>query len=147
MVEVRLCKENEIQYLVKLSKDFENENCCNNIKSDDYNYFKSIKVYVAVIDNEIIGYAYGKEDCENNERSYSKKGDKYFELEEIYVSKLFRSQGVGKMLYWYIEAMAKFNGCKTIRLNAVSKDYKRLLKFYIEELKMDFISAYLVKQI
>lgn len=147
MVEVRLCRQEEIEQVVRLSAEFEAEACCNGVKSDNYDYFVSRKVVVAVDEGKVIGYAYGSEEVEEKERSYAKTGDKYFELEEIYVDKNYRCQGVGKMLYWYLEAMASLKGCKTIRLNAVSKDYKKLLNLYIDELGMDFISAYLIKKI
>jgi len=147
MVEVRLCKLEEIDEVVRLSKEFELEGCCNGVKSDDREYFLARKVVIAVDEGRIIGYAHGSEEVEEKERSYAKAGDKYFELDEIYVEKEHRCQGVGKMLYWYLEAMASMKGCKTVRLNAVSKDYKKLLNLYIDELGMEFISAYLVKKI
>ena len=147
MVEVRLCKKEEIEEVVKLSSEFEEEGCCNGVKSDNYEYFLARKVVVAIDEGKIIGYAHGGEEVEEKDRTYAKAGDKYFELDEIYVKKEYRSQGVGKMLYWYLEAMASMKGCKTVRLNAVSKDYKKLLNLYIDELGMEFISAYLVKQI
>ena len=147
MVEVRLCKKEELDEVVKLSAEFESEGCCNGVKSDSYEFFAERKVIVAVEQGEIIGYAYGSEEVDEKDRSYAKAGDKYFELDEIYVKQEFRNQGVGRMLYWYLEAMAKMKECKTIRLNAVSKDYKKLLNLYIDELGMEFISAYLVKQI
>lgn len=147
MVEVRLCKQEEIEQVVNLSKEFELEGCCNGVKSDDFEYFASRKVVVAIDGDKVIGYAHGYEEVEEKDRSYATCGDKYFELDEIYVSKEKRCQSVGKMLYWYLEAMAKIKGCKTVRLNAVSKDYKKLLNLYIDELGMDFISAYLIKKI
>ena len=59
----------------------------------------------------------------------------------------YREQKIGRMMYAFIEGYARVYGAKTIRLNAVSKDYEKLLNFYIKILKMDFISAYLVKRI
>lgn len=45
------------------------------------------------------------------------------------------------------KAKTKKIGAKTLRLNAVSKNYKSLLNFYIDISGMDFISAYLIKKL
>lgn len=65
----------------------------------------------------------------------------------MYIDKEYRNQGIGKRLYQYLEQYAIDNKCVSIQLNAVSKDYKSLLKFYIEELGFEFLNAFLIKHI
>ncbi len=65
----------------------------------------------------------------------------------MYVLPKFRNLGVGQKLFKQIEKYAQLNGAKTLRLNAVSKNYKSLLNFYIDILGMEFISAYLIKKL
>lgn len=145
--QIRFCNEKEIEKLVYLSEAFEQEDCCNGIIADSYEYFVNKKVAVCLVNNEIIGYCYGSIDKEDKLRSYSNVGDMIYYLDEMYVSPRYRNCGVGKKLFEFVEKYAKENNCKTIRLNAVSKDYKRLLTFYIDELGMSFWSAFLVKNI
>ena len=50
----------------------------------------------------------------------------------MYVKKEYRSMGVGKELFKFIEEYAKMESAEYIEVTAVSKDYKRLLDFYEE---------------
>ena len=115
--------------------------------ADDEEYYFNKKIFVAVENNMIVGYVYGDFYQETKARSYAKINDKYFELEELYVLPEYRNLGVGQKLFKKIEKYAKQNGAKTLRLNAVSKNYKSLLNFYIDILGMEYISAYLIKKI
>ncbi len=146
-MEFRFLKEEHFDRLAELSKVFSEEGCCNNIVADSSEHFAGKKVLGCIVDDEIVGYLYGSIEVENKSRSYAEPGDCYFELEEIYVLPEYRNQGVGRRLIGFIEGYVRACGCKSIRLNAVSKDYKRLLNFYVDIVGMDVISAYLVKQI
>ena len=84
---------------------------------------------------------------EEKKKPYAEIGEKYFYLEEIFVLKDFRNMKIGENLFKFAEDYAKREGCKTMRLSAVSKNYNKLLKFYIEHLNMEFLSAYLIKKI
>lgn len=138
---------NDIKQIVALSKEFEEENCCNGIVSDDIDYFKKEKVAAVKIGDAVIGYAYGYFDVAEKKSEFAEVGDKYYGIEEFYISRGYRNQGIGKKLFGFLAEYAQSQQCKSIRLNAVSKDYKRLLKFYVEELHMFFWSAYLTKPI
>lgn len=146
-MEIRFARINEIDQLVELSKKFADENCCNGVVADYYDYFFGKKVAVVVNKDVIIGYAYGEVGIEITNRSYSKINDKYYYIDEMYIDKEYRNQGIGKRLYQYLEQYAIDNKCVSIQLNAVSKDYKSLLKFYIEELGFEFLNALLIKHI
>lgn len=146
-VEVRFNKEFEVENIAKLSEQFSKENSCNGIIADSAQYFKNKKVVVAIKENQIIGYCHGEIEIEEKNRSFAAKGDKYFDLEEVYVLPEYRKLGIGQELFNFIENFAKENNCKTIRLNAVSKDYKKLLSLYIDKLNMTFWSAFLIKEI
>lgn len=145
--QIRFATKDECANVSALSHQFAQENCCNGIIADNENYFFDKNVVVCVYDGEIVGYAYGEFDEEDKNKSYANKGDKYFYLDEMYVVPRMRCHGVGKMLFQFLEENAVLNNAKTIRLNAVSKDFVKLLNFYINVLGMDFWSAYLIKQI
>ena len=146
-IEIRFSFKKEAGYIAKLSQLFALENSCNGIVADNKEFFENKNIVVAVSNNKIIGYCYGEIEVEEKTRSYAEKNDKYFDLEEIYILPQYRKLGVGQKLFNFIENFAKENNCKTLRLNAVSKDYNKLLSFYIDKLKMVFWSAYLIKKI
>ena len=144
-MEIRLADKNELKSVVKLSKQFEAEGCCNGIVADNEEYLKNKIVAICKIQGDIVGYVYGEVLTQQKNVSYSKQGEKYFELDEIYIVPNFRNKGIGRQMFEFVENYAKQNFCKSLRLNAVSKNYQSLLKFYIEYMQMNFHSAYLVK--
>ena len=144
---IRFFENNELTAIAKLSKAFANENCCNGIVADNVDYFRDKKVAVVIDNGEIIGYGYGTFDLSKKNKSYIRKNEKLFYIEEMYVVKNKRNLGVGIKLFQFLEDYAKTNGANIIELNAVSKDYNKLLNFYIKKLNMNFLSAYLYKKI
>lgn len=128
-----------------MSNEFFKENICNGISPDSYEELLKEEVFVVEENKNIIGFAYGHfEICDTN-KTYYKKGDKSFYIEVMYILKSFRNKGYGNLLHKHIEQFAKENGCSNIQVDAVSKNYKSLLKFYIEELDYNFWSAWLIK--
>jgi len=146
-IKIRFNYKEEAMIIADLSKRFAEENSCNGVVAENQDFFENLKVVVAVAEGEIIGYCYGNIEKEERNRSFAKRNDLFFYLEEIYVIPEYRKDGVGQKLFNFIENYAKKEGCKTLRLSAVSKDYKRLLSFYIDKLNMTFWSAYLIKNI
>ena len=144
---IRFATADECKQISVLSHQFAEENCCNGVIADSEEYFLDKKVAVCVLKNQILGYAYGELDVEEKKKSYASVGDKYFYLDEMYVIPQARSYGIGKQLFKFLEDYAISNNAKTIRLNAVSKNFEKLLNFYINEMGMDFWSAYLIKKI
>ena len=62
--------------------------------------------------------------CEGNSDAHLKA--------KIYVKKEYRSIGIGRELFKFIESYAKMEDCEYVEVTAVSRDYKRLLDFYCE---------------
>lgn len=146
-IKISFAGADDFDNVALLSKQFAAECCCNGVKAETENFYKDKTVLVASVDNLIVGYLYFEIKQETQIRPYAKEGDKVLWIEELFVLPTFRKNGVGKLLFDFAEKHAKENDCKTMRVNAVSKDYKRLLKFYIEKLDMDFWSALLIKNI
>ena len=146
-MEIKFLDCDYIGKVALLSKQFESEGCCNKIVAADEDFLRNKKLVGCIVDNELVAYCYGEVVKECKKRSYADVGDLFFELEEIYVLPKFRDLKIGQKLFKFVESYAKGLCCKTIRLNAVSKDYKRLLNFYIDILGMEFISSYLIKNI
>ena len=146
-MEIIFANKTDLSCVASLSKQFESEGCCNGIVADDEKYFENKIVAICKISSEIVGYVCGEIFVQQKNVSYSKQGDKYFELDEIYIVPTHRNKGYGKQMFSFVENFAKQNNCQSLRLNAVSKNYQSLLKFYIEYMQMNFQSAYLVKEL
>lgn len=144
---IQFAENYDLISITKLSKDFEIENCCNGIKADDESYFANKNVVVAKMGKQIIGYCYGSVEEKKKTTSCFKKGQKSFYIEEIYISPNYRNQNIGTKLLQFLEDYAKSLGCEILETTAVSKDYKKLLDFYINKMEMKFWSANLIKKI
>ena len=146
-MQIRFEEKEDLKYVANLSKNFAEEGCCNGIVADDEKYFEDKKVAIAIDQDIVIGYAYGEIEKVKKDKSYIKKGQKVFYLEEMYVIPTERDRKVGKQLFEFLEREMNQKGVIAIELNAVSKDYSRLLNFYLKELNMSFLSAFLYKKI
>ena len=144
---IRFSENNELTEIEKLSNAFANENCCNGLVADNVDYFKDKKVAVVIDNGEIIGYGYGTFELSTKNKSYIRKNEKLFYIEEMYVVPTKRNLHLGEKLFNFLESYAKEQGAVVMELNAVSKNYLKLLNFYINKLNMSFLSAYLYKKI
>ena len=106
------------------------------------NYKKQLE---DMLDEEIVGYIMGKYFIEDEKRSYVDIGDKCFEIQEIYVLPNYRNKGIGKKLFSILEDEVKDN-VKYIVLATSTKDYKKALKFYVDDNDMVYHSAFLIKK-
>lgn len=146
-VKIDFANSSDLEQVVCLSRQFESENCCNGIRADNLEYFTNRGVVVAKVNDRVIGYCYGNVEIKTKKTIYFNIGEKSFYLEEIFILPDFRSGSIGSKLFGFIENYAKDLGCKTFETTAVSKDYKKLLRFYIDKQGMNFWSANLIKNI
>ena len=146
-IKIGFAGKDDFDNVALLSKQFADECCCNGVTAANEDFYKDKKVVVASVNGLIVGYLYLEVEEEKSAKPYAKKGDKVLWIEELFVLPTFRKNSVGKLLFDFAEGYAKENACKTMRVNAAMKDYKKLLKFYIEKLGMEFWSALLIKNI
>lgn len=71
----------------------------------------------------------------------------YFELEEIYVIPEHRSSGIGTMLFNWLELFLKSCQVTNIVLSTATKNYQKILEFYVRKLNMKVWSIRLFKNI
>ena len=131
--------------LIMLSADFENEKCGPSYSANDKEYYFDKEIFVVIKESKIIAYAIGYIKELSEETSYNKIGEKAFELDELFVSKQYRNQKIGRQLYCFLESVLR-SRVDLIGVMATSFKYKELLKFYIDELDMNFNHALLVKR-
>ncbi len=141
--EKRSLDENTIKELIELSKEWSKENISYGYIVNDESDLKE-PLFVAIDNDKIVAYIFGHFYETKKKTSYIEIGSKCFEIDEIYVTKGCRNKGIGQKLFEMIEEYVK-NKCEYLTLATSTKNYKKILHFYIEELGMNFHSAFLIK--
>ncbi len=136
-----------IEKLIPLSQDWIDEDISYGIVKNSVDDFLGKDIYVAYCNDMVIGYLLARSTIEEKGNSIIKKGSKVYYIEELYVSKKYRSQNIGKGLFNLAQQYARNNSINYIDLITSDKDYKRIFNFYIEQLGMEFFSANLIKEL
>lgn len=136
-----------IEKLIPLSQDWIDEDISYGIVKNSVDDFLDKDIYVAYCNDMVIGYLLARSTIEEKGNSIIKKGSKVYYIEELYVSKKYRSQNIGKGLFNLAQQYARNNSINYIDLITSDKDYKRIFNFYIEQLGMEFFSANLIKEL
>lgn len=144
---IRLCTREELPRVLEMSDAFVAEGCCNGMVRDDLEYLEKYDIFIALDGEAAVGYAYGQADTAEKTRGNTRRGERYFDVEEIYVRPAYRSTGCGRALFEALETHARTLGCESVQLVAVAKDYGRLLHFYVDLLGMEFWNAFLTKRL
>ena len=132
------------QTLIEMSRLWVEENCCWGMIENGIDDLCE-PLIVALDGERIVGYAFGKFETLEKQRSYASKGERCFFLEELYVLPELRGRGIGKELFRQMEERVAPE-CACICLTTSTKNYQAILKLYIEELGMSFSSAFLFKR-
>ena len=148
IIEIKKCEldDRNIKAVIALSKEWESEDLTYGYCANNKNDLIGNDLFLAYLNNEIVGYLFGKCSVLNEAITPIDKGSKCFEINEIYVKEKYRSQGIGKALFEYTENYHKQN-VDYITLSTATKNYKSILNFYIEKMDMSFWSAKLFKKI
>lgn len=136
-----------LEKLIAMSADWEAENSTYGYCRNTHNSLEGRRIFLAEEESVIWGYLFGKTDKTTQSSSIAPEGTPYFEIEEIYVSPEYRSRGIGKSLYRHVENEMKEAEIDYIMLSTATKDCRRILHFYIDELGMDFWYARLFRKI
>ncbi len=134
-----------LKQLISLSENWEAENSCHGYRKNSKGFIEGNRIFLALEDNEIIGYLFGHMEVAKETTSIYQANAKCFEIEELYVKPLYRSRGVGKRLFQYVEKEIS-DGADVILLSTATKNFRAILHFYVDELGMEFWSARLFKE-
>lgn len=85
--------------------------------------------FVAEMNGIITGFVYGSVRTSKG-LAVMPTGEKYLEVEEIYVKPGFRNKNIGSELLKYIIQNARSKGIKKFFIYSATKDLDRILKFY-----------------
>ena len=143
--ELRDLDENIIGQLIELSKLWVEEDCSHGMVVNEASDLQA-PVAVALDEERIVGYCFGHSYIQEKRKSYMEAGKRCFELDELYVLPRYRGAGIGGELFRMMEREAK-ETCDFLTLATSTKNYKAILKLYIEELGMNFHSAFLIKNL
>ena len=133
--------------MISLSAGWEAEDSCHGYRTNTEDDLRGRRIFVAEEDGEIVGYLFGLSAKAKEESSVIEKDAAYFEIEELYVIPARRSEGIGRGLFALCEAAARRAGLRQIMLSTATKDWKRVLHFYLDELGMEFWNARLFKRL
>ena len=146
MTEIRkeTLNEKTVPQLIELSRLWVEEDCSRGMVANTEEDLKE-PLYAAYDAERIVGYVFGHYYEQEKKTSYIGSGSRCFEIDELYVLPEYRSKGIGKQLFRAIEKEVK-EQCEYLTLPTSTKDYRRILHFYVEEAGMDFYSAFLIKK-
>ncbi len=145
MIEIKRINVNEYSdQLIELSKIWCEEDITNGLVPNELSDLKE-PCYAAFDGGKIVGYTFGHFYNADKKISTIKEGDKCFEIDEIYVLKEYRNKGIGRKLFQAIEEEVH-KEVEFITLPTSTKDYKKILNFYVEMMDMTFHSAFLYKK-
>ena len=134
-----------VDRLIELSGIWADEGCTNGLVKNTKEDI-SEPVFAAYDGDLIVGYAFGHFYTPEKKTGYISPGDKCFYLDELYVLPAYRSQSIGKKLFDKITEDAS-KQADYLSLVTSTKDYKKILKFYVCDAGMDFHDAFLTKKL
>ncbi len=133
--------------LITMSAAWEAENSTHGYRTNDRSDIEGNRIFLAERNGEVLGYLFGHKTAAERTNSIMEEGTAFFEIEELYVAPEHRSEGIGKMLFSFAEQTVQADGISYLMLSTATKDCKRILHFYLDELGMDFWNARLFKKL
>ena len=132
-IQIRPAKPEDMPALLALSQEWAAEGITYGYSPTGREAFAGYRCWVAEADGEVVGYAGGEVDTARRNIEIQQAGERYFELEELYVCPACRGRGVGQLLLARVEEDARREGLAQLMPNAANRDHAPLLRFYLRE--------------
>lgn len=145
MVTVRKANETDVLKVVKLSELWVSEcityglgpNSEELLRNNIGDYF-----WVAEINSEVVGYITGSVH-ESDGLAVIEKGERYLEVDEVYVHPEYRSENIGYLMVDKLLQTAEGNGITRSIVYSASKQWQKIVGFYEKHgFKMWFVQMY-----
>ena len=135
-----------LENLLQMSADWAAENSCRGYYPNEPSDIQGNRIFLALDEGAPVGYLLGKVCTAEKDSTVMKKGTSFFEVEELYVIPTRRSQGLGGALFRFVQEQVR-KEAQYVLLSTATKNWRAILRSYIEELDMEFWSARLFKKI
>lgn len=130
---IRPGRAEDLTEFLALSAQWAAEEITYGYSANDAEAFQEYRTWAAELDGRVIGYAAGQMETAKQDSSIQKAGDRWFELEELYVAPQHRSGGIGRSLLRQVEEELRDEGVGRLMLTAANRDSQKLLRFYLED--------------
>lgn len=131
-VTIRECTEEDLDAVSRLQQCWEAEGITQGLKADsreDLIGRLGPFFFVADMDGAIEGYVFGSAKVSEGS-AVMPQGERYLEVDEIYVRPQSRGKGVGGMLLDKLLQTARGNGIGRFSVYSATKDMDGILEFY-----------------
>jgi ribosomal protein S18 acetylase RimI-like enzyme len=143
---IREADRNDLIKIQSLSTEWSDENITYGYSTTSLEELEKYRVWVAEVNGIIVGYLGGYIYESTNMKSVMPIGTKCFEIEELYVSKQYRSLKIGSLLYDTMMKELLNENVIYVTLVAANRNTKQLLDFYTNK-DMNVFSTRLFRQI
>jgi len=145
MVTVRKAKENDFIKVIELSELWVSECITYGLGANTVELMRNYigdYFWVAEVDSEIIGYITGTIH-ESEGLAVIEKGERYLEVDEVYVHPEYRSENIGHLMVEKLLQTAEDNGITRSIVYSASKQWQKIIGFYEKHgFKMWFVQMY-----
>lgn len=135
-----------LETLTAFSEAWAAEDSCRGYRPNGRADIEGNRIFLAEEDGAAVGYLFGRVRRTERATSVMPEGTPCFEVEELYVVPEKRSRGIGTALFRFAEDAVR-SEAEYVALSTATKNWKAILRFYLEELDMTFWSARLFKKI
>ena len=129
---IRECKRDDIDSILELQKEWTAEDITFGFTPADKDYLNSklgSYFFVAEQEREIVGFVYGTVH-EATDLAVMCDGQKYIEVDDIYIKGEMRSKNIGSALIEKLLQTANENGIERSLVYSATKDIDKVMKFY-----------------
>jgi len=145
MVNVRKANEGDLLKAVELSELWVSECITYGLGANTEEILRNYigdYFWVAEVDSVVVGYITGTVN-ESDGLAVIEKGERYLEVDEVYVHPNFRSENIGHLMVDKLLQTAEDNGIKRSVVYSASRQWQKIVGFYEKHgFKMWFVQMY-----
>jgi GNAT superfamily N-acetyltransferase len=129
----RAAAESDLVGVVRLHQRWEAEGVTRGLVALDENFFRRFLggcFFVAMRDERLVGYVCASPSDDERSSAVVPAGERYLEIESLYVLPEERSRGVGRLLLTRAEQSARSIGIRFVTAYSATHTMERILRYY-----------------